>query len=169
MKIVGRVVLIAFIFLLIFGLSRSRAQLFIFGSSLEGKLAPDFTLSTLTKTDVKMSELRNSRPAMLFFWATWCPSCRETLDALNARAPEVEKQGLKIILVDVGEAKPDVERYIKDHNVTLDVFLDVDSSVASEYSIAGVPTFFLVDKEGIVKSVQHAFPEEYQDLLKTSN
>ncbi|MCX5680735.1 MAG: redoxin domain-containing protein, partial [Candidatus Omnitrophica bacterium] len=107
-KIVGRVVLIVFIFLLIFGLSRSRAQLFTFGNSLEGKSAPEFILSTLTKKDIKLSELRNGQPAMIFFWATWCPSCRETLGALNVRAPEIEKQGLKIILVDVGESRADV-------------------------------------------------------------
>lgn len=169
MKIVGRILLVVFIFLFIFGISRSRAQFFIFGNPLEGKAAPDFTLATLTKESVTMSEYREGQPAILFFWAIQCPHCREALDDLNVRAPEIQKQGFKIILVDVGESKFDVESYIKDHNVGLDVFLDEDSSVASDYSIIGVPTFFLVDKDGIVRSAEHTFPEEYQNLLKTSN
>ena len=169
MKIVIRVLLVVFVFLFIFGVSRSRAQLFMFGNPLEGKPAPDFTLSTLTKKAVTMSTYRNGQPAIIFFWATWCPHCREALADLNTRSAELEKQGLKIVLVDVGEVKADVESYLKDHNVTSDVFFDEDSSVSQAYSLVGIPTFYLIDKEGIVKSVEHALPEDYSSLLKAAN
>jgi len=165
MKIVARIVLIAFIFLFVVGLARSRAQLFMFGNPLEGKEAPGFALSTLTKETVKLSEYRGKESAIIFFWATWCPHCRTALEDLNSRANEIQKQGIKIILVDVGEQKSQVKDYAQQHQVTLDIFLDEESSVASDYSILGVPTFFLVNKEGIIKSVKHALPEDYQSIL----
>ena len=115
-----------------------------------------------------MSEYRQGQPAIIFFWATWCPHCREALDTLGARVPEIEKQAIKVIVVDVGEGKNDVESYLKAHDVKLEVFFDEDSSVSSDYSILGVPTFFLISSEGTIKSVQHTFPEDYQEILKSS-
>lgn len=165
MKVVGRVVLIALVFLLFFGLARSRAQLFMFGNPLEGKQAPDFTLSTLSKASSPMSAYRANQPAIIFFWATWCPHCRTALEDLNSRAAAIQKEGIKIILVDVGEPKAQVEEYAAERKVTLDIFLDEDSSVSNSYSIVGVPTFFLINKEGIVKSVKHLLPEDYQKIL----
>ncbi len=170
MKIVGRVVLIVLVFLFVFGLSRSRAQLFTFGGSpLEGKSAPDFTLSTLTKGPTTLSAYRGNQAAIIFFWATWCPHCRTALEDLNARAQEIQSQGIKIIVVDVGESKVQVQNYIDERNVTLDVFLDEESLVSSDYAVVGVPTFVLIDKEGMVKSVKHALSDDYQKLLDTSN
>jgi len=165
MKVIGRVILIVLFFLLVFGLARSRAQLFIFGNPTEGKAAPDFTLSTLTKDAVTMSTYRGNQAAILFFWATWCPHCRTALEDLNTRATEIQNQGIKIILVDVGEPKAQVKEYADARKVTLDVFLDEDSAVSSDYSILGVPTFFLVNKEGIIKSATHLLSEDYQKIL----
>ena len=165
MKIVGRVVLVVLLFLLVFGLSRSRAQLFMLGNPLEGKPAPSFSLSTLAKKTVSLDEYRQGQAAILFFWATWCPHCRTALEDLNAQAKDIQSQGIKIILVDVGEPKAQVKEYIEERKVTLDVFLDEDSSVSNDYSIVGVPTFFLINKEGIVKSVKHLLSEDYQKIL----
>jgi peroxiredoxin len=169
MKIVGRIVLIAVVFLLIFGLSRSRAQFFSFGNGLEGESAPDFTLSTLTKDNITMSVYRGGEPAILFFWATWCPHCRSALEELNAKASQIQQQGIKIILVDVGEPKDQVRSYMVERKLTLDVFLDEDSSVSSRYSLVGVPTFFLINKEGVVKSVKHELSGDYLKSLTENN
>lgn len=169
MKIFVRVLLVVFVIFFLFGITRSRAQFFVFGNPLEGKPAPEFTLPTLMNEAVTMSEYRNGQPALMFFWATWCPHCREALEDLNARAAEIETQGIKTILVDVGEARSGVESYLADHSITLDVFLDESSSVAQEYSLLGVPTFYLVNKEGIIKSVEHSLPENYTDILSSAN
>lgn len=165
MKMIGRVVLIVLVLLLVFGLSRSKAQLFMFGNSQEGKPAADFTLSTLTQKAVTMSAYRGNAPAILFFWATWCPHCREALHDLNARASEIQAQGVKIVIVDVGEDRAQVKNYVDAHGITLEVFLDEDSLVAGDYMIVGVPTFLLINKDGIIKSVTHVLPQDYQTIL----
>lgn len=169
MKIVIRVLVVVFVIFFLFGISRSRAQFFVFGNPLEGKPAPEFTLPTLMNEAVTMSEYRNGQPALMFFWATWCPHCREALEDLNTRAAEIKNQGIKIILVDVGEARNGVQSYLVDHSITLDVFLDESSSVAQEYSLLGVPTFYLINKQGIVRSVEHSLPEDYVEILSSEN
>lgn len=165
MKIFGRVILIVIVLLFVVGLSRGRAQLLLFGNPLEGKKAPEFTLSTLTKDAVSLSSYRGDQSAIMFFWATWCPHCRTALEDLNTRQAEIQKQGIKIILMDTGEERAQVASYMKQHGISLDVFLDEDSTVAEQYSIVGVPTFILIGRDGAIRSVKHVLPGDYQTLL----
>lgn len=169
MKIIVRVLLVALVFLFFFGIARSRAQFYIFGNPLEGKPAPEFTLSTLKKTAITMSQSRDKKPALIFFWAIQCPHCREALEDLNMRAVTLESKGLKVLLVNVAEEREDVEEYLGDQGIVLDTFLDENGTVARDYYLIGVPTFFLIDKKGIIKSAEHSFPEDFQTLLESSD
>lgn len=165
MKTLGRVVLIVIILLFVAGLARGRAQLFLFGNPLEGQKAPDFTLPTLTQKAVSLGTYQGAQPAIMFFWATWCPHCRTALQDLNMRQQEIQGQGVKIILVNTGEEKAKVASYMKQHGIGLDVFLDEDSSVAERYSIVGVPTFVLIARNGLIHSMKHVLPQDYRALL----
>jgi len=135
-------------------------------ASLIEKAAPDFTLDTLSKSAVKMSEYREGKSAIIFFWATWCPHCRVQLKELNSRAKELEDNGIKLVIVDLGEDRESVQSYVKKNNIGMDMFLDIDSSLSDPYRLVGVPTFYLIDAKGMVKAIQHSFPEDYQDLLQ---
>ena len=154
-----------FLIVFVFGLSKVNAQFFLFGNPLEGKKAPDFTLSTLKKTSVNMTEYRDGKSAILFFWTTWCPHCRSALRNLNTQYAEIEKKGIKFILINIEESKSQVASYLKRNSIRLDVFLDEDGSVAGDYALVGVPSYYLIDKNGIVISVGHDLADDYKDLL----
>jgi peroxiredoxin len=132
---------------------------------LIGRPAPDFTLWTLSGAEVNMTQLRDGKPALIFFWATWCPHCRGQLQALAQKHHDIEQKGIKIILVDIAEDPREVGAYLKAHKAALDVFLDQDEGVAGQYHIIGVPTFFFVNKEGIIIAVKHELPDNYQEIL----
>src|SRR3989338_11690436 len=58
------------------------------GGQLVGRPAPDFTLASVHGPYVNMTEFRGGEPALIFFWATWCPHCRTQLKELTQkRAP----------------------------------------------------------------------------------
>jgi len=48
-------------------------------------MAPDFTLPTMTGTEISLSELQGM-PVVLNFWATWCHPCRVELPYFDAVA-----------------------------------------------------------------------------------
>ena len=141
------------------------SQLFVFENPLVGEKAPDFTLKNLKGDKVSLSQARNGEPSIVFFWATWCPHCRQQLKELNKQQEAIAKQGLKIILVDVGENASLVSKHLSKNNIAMDVLLDEDSEVSANYGLIGVPTFFFIDKEGTVKAVEHFLPENYISLL----
>jgi len=134
-------------------------------NSLVGKPAPDFTLATVSGEKKNMTEFRNGDSAIIFFWATWCPHCREQLKSLNDRADELKEKGIKLILVDLGEGQNQVRSFIEKQKINFEVFLDEDSSLTNIYDLIGVPTFFLVDREGIVQAVEHDIRDDYEEIL----
>ncbi len=160
MKPILRIALIIFVLTGTFYTANAAGQLFFFGDPLIGKKAPEFTLKTVGGEETTLTKYREGKNAFVFFWATWCPYCRAQLQTLNERKDEVDKEGIKVILVDIQETADDVEAYIKKYKVKYDSLLDQEGSVSEKYGVTGLPTFYLVTKDGIVKSVEHAVPED---------
>jgi peroxiredoxin len=156
---------IAVLLVVFFVISKSCGPFLGGRNPLIGQLAPDFTLETLSGQEKNMAQFRNGQSAVIFFWATWCPHCRTQLRGLTQQREEIEGKRIKIILVDVGESLREVEAYINAYNISFDVFLDQDALLADGYKIVGVPTFFFVDREGVVIDVQHSLPDNYEEIL----
>lgn len=152
----------------IFSAQPAQGQFDFMEAELVGKLAPDFTLDTLKKSDVNFHEYRDGQRAILFFWATWCPHCRTQLIELEKQRTELEKQNIRLVLIDIGESKKIVEKYINKNQIEFDVFLDVDFGLESEYQIIGVPTFYYVNEQGNITSVGHSLPDDYETFLSKS-
>ena len=48
-----------------------------------GNLAPNFTINTVEGKELKLSELADDKPTVLYFFATWCPNCAHDLAAVK--------------------------------------------------------------------------------------
>jgi peroxiredoxin len=132
---------------------------------LVGRPAPDFTLNTLSGRARNMTEWRGGQPAVIFFWATWCPHCRTQLQELSKQKQDIERKGIKIILVDLEESGQVVADYIRKREVAFDVMLDNEGIVGRQYNVRGLPAFFFVDHEGRIVAAGHYLPSGYADML----
>ena len=168
MKRLAGVGLSFFILSVSLGCPLAKGQSFFFENPSIGETAKSFTLKTVGGGKVSLDQYRNGKKAIVFFWATWCPHCREAIIGLNRSKKELEAKDIKVVLVDIGEAEAEVKRYVDSRKVEYDVFLDHDSSVAEAYGIIGVPTFYLINKQGVIQDVQHGLPENYEEILSRS-
>lgn len=160
-------VVLSFLNALVLGVKPATAQLFVMENPLLGQKAPDFTLNNTKGESMSMTKYRDGKPAILFFWATWCPHCREQIVQLNKNRDEVAKKGIKIMVIDVGEPQAQVAKYLTKKNIQIDSFVDEDSEVSSTYGLIGVPSFFFIDKDGVVKAMEYFLPKNYEDYFKT--
>ena len=116
-------------------------------------MAPDFTLPTMTGTEITLSDLQGM-PVLLNFWATWCPYCRMELPYLDAVAKQYADKAT-IVAIDVGESTSQVREFFGDSKVSFIVALDVDGQVASRYGVQQyLPTTSFIDSEGIIRYVK---------------
>lgn len=134
--------------------------------TLIGKPAVDFTLPTVQGNTVNMTKFRGGKKAVIFVWATWCPHCRTELNRLSGLREELVAKGIQMIVVSLGEDKGTVQNYLERYRYDLDILLDEDQSLADPYRIIGVPTLFFVDEKGIIKRVDHSFPDNYEEAFK---
>ncbi len=109
--------------------------------------APDFTLTTLEGETVHLSDYRG-QIVLLNFWASWCPPCNEELPALNAYYAAHKDQGLVLLGVDVDETADVVRDFVQQKGITYPILLDPQGKASADYSVTGMPTTFIIDREG---------------------
>ncbi len=85
------------------------------------------------------------------FWADWCASCREEMPVMDAVYRRYGSRGLVILAVNVKQTKEVAERFAGELSLTYPVLLDQDAKVAKAYGVKGLPTTFILDRQGRVK------------------
>ncbi len=113
--------------------------------------APETELLTVAGEPVTLAAFKN-KVVLVNFWATWCVPCvREmpSLDRLQAAFDE-EKFLILAVSVDRGGAEK-VTPFLAKHGIkNLTPLLDRRMRLASALRVPGMPTSFLLDREGRV-------------------
>ena len=112
----------------------------------------DFSLSDLSGKMHSLKEFRG-KVVLLNFWATWCPACKEDIATLKILNREYKDSGLEIIGISLDKkGLGEVDSFVQQMKIPYTVLLGDESVIKSYGGLKGVPTSFLLDKEGrIVK------------------
>ena len=130
----------------------------------------------LDKNDRKLNikEFRGNL-ILLNFWATWCEPCKEEMPSLNRLQVNENLSNLKIFAINISqENKKKVDNFFKDLNIkNFDSYFDTPTTLAKIFSLRGVPTSILLDKEGkefarIIGSINFD-DKKFINWLKTYN
>ncbi|PKL34530.1 MAG: TlpA family protein disulfide reductase [Spirochaetae bacterium HGW-Spirochaetae-10] len=139
------------IFSLLLGwLLYQRIPMYQASSKMEGREAPDFTLSALDGRTYRLSELRG-KVVVVNFWATWCLPCKVEIPILKSLHSELENDGL-VILGLTQESAAQVMSFVQEHEMNYPVVIDDRSEAADAYGIRGYPTVVVVDRDGKINS-----------------
>lgn len=147
--------LLIFVFLLVttasvlFGQSAVEDKLAELGFAIaaERSEAPDFTLEDLDGRESSLSSYRG-KVVFLNFWATWCGPCRAEMPSMERLYAELPRDRFEILAVDMREFRGKVAEFVDELDLTFPVLLDERGVTGAMYGIRGIPTTYLVDKEG---------------------
>ena len=103
---------------------------------------------------------------ILNFWATWCEPCKEEMPSLNNLQINTELDRLKIFTINIGKENiKKVNKFFLDLNIqNFEPYFDPPITLAKKFSLRGVPTSILIDKNGkefarIIGSIDFNNPE----------
>nr|MBI3614404.1 TlpA family protein disulfide reductase [Nitrospirota bacterium] len=116
--------------------------------------APRFDLVTLAGEAYSKESLKG-RPALLAFWAPWCPVCRKELPILGQFYQQEKPAPLQIVAIGFSDMRGNVEAYVKSHPETF-VFptaYDEENWIAQAFKVTATPTFVLLDSNGNIQLV----------------
>jgi thiol-disulfide isomerase/thioredoxin len=107
------------------------------------------------------------------FWATWCGPCKEELPRVKKMYDTYHAQGLEVLGVSNDQSANDLTKYIKaDGGMPWPQLFDEAAARAGSwnpitqgYGINGIPTMFLIDKKGVVRTVEAR--EKMENMIPT--
>lgn len=108
--------------------------------------APDFSVPS----DRGSISLKGQRGSIVYldFWASWCVPCRKSFPWLNDMQARYGKAGLKIIAINLDEDKKLAERFLQKIPARFTIGYDPKGKFASAYGLKGMPSSYLIDREG---------------------
>lgn len=112
-----------------------------------GTKPPEFSGRTLEGQTASLSGLRG-RVVILNFWATWCLECRPEMPVLEQLHREFASRGLAIVGINAREDREAVRRYAKELGLTFPLVLDPSGKINALYGVIGLPTTFVVGRDG---------------------
>ena len=117
----------------------------------------------------------NGNLIILNFWATWCEPCREEMPSLDRLQADPKLINLKVFAINVGkENKDKIDKFFNDLNIkNFEPYFDSPITLAKKFSLRGVPTSILIDKNGqefarIIGSIDFN-DQKFTDWIKTYN
>ena len=138
------------------------------------KLYKDVIFMDINQKNVELDDFKG-KLLILNFWATWCAPCKEEMPSLDNLQSNTELDKLKIFPINIGrEDLSKSETFFKELNIqNLDIYFDAPITLAKKFSLRGVPTTIIFNKEGkefarIIGSIDFN-DEEFINWLKLYN
>ena len=96
-------------------------------------------------------DLLDGKPAVLVFWATWCPYCKAFMPYAGRIQADYADEGVQIVTFNAKErGKGDPKAYIESLGFPMVAIADADP-IAEMYDIQFIPGLMVVDGQGQVR------------------
>jgi len=120
--------------------------------------APYFALPTATGK-IDLNTLKG-KVIYVDFWASWCPPCRKSFPWLNTMQQRYGRQGLAVVAINVDKSRDLANQFLKAIPAHFTIAYDPKGEVADSYQVQGMPSSFIIDRHGQIRSVHIGFRDQ---------
>ena len=123
--------------------------------SMKNEKAPMFALVDLDGKKVDLGELKG-KVVVVDFWATWCGPCKASFPGMQKMVNKFkEDPNVKFVFIDTWERGDDklknAAEFIANNKYSFHVLMDNEDKVVAEFKVEGIPTKFVIDKNGMIR------------------
>ena len=107
------------------------------------------TFMDINQKNVNLDDFKG-KLVILNFWATWCAPCKEEMPSLDDLQSNNKLNNLKIFPINIGQEDTSKSKlFFKELDIkNLNIYIDPPITLAKKFSLRGVPTTILFNKEG---------------------
>jgi peroxiredoxin len=110
--------------------------------------APDFTLPDVEGQPVRLREFQG-KLVLVNFWATWCPPCRLEMPSMERLYQTFKPTDFAMLAISIDRQGAQVVKpFMEGLKLTFPALLDPTMEVARQFGLRGLPTTYLIDREG---------------------
>jgi len=92
-------------------------------------------------------QVKQNKPILIHFWATWCPTCKFESPNIQKISKDYE---VMTIAVESGN-KENIQKYLDEHELSFKVVNDKDGFLSKKFNIKVYPTTLIYDKKKNLK------------------
>jgi thiol-disulfide isomerase/thioredoxin len=136
--------------------------------------AIDGEITTLDGKPLKLSDWKG-KVVFIDYWATWCGPCIKSFPALQ-KLYERYKDNPNVVIaaVNVWERSKDRVTTVRDFlgknkYISFPIYMDATDAVVSKYGVTGIPSKFILGKDGRIQFKEVGMMPEEQFLEETTN
>jgi len=123
--------------------------------SMLNEKAPMFALVDLDGKKIDLNELKG-KVVVVDFWATWCGPCKASFPGMQKMVSKYKNdENVKFVFIDTWEKGDEKQKnaaeFIANNKYSFHVLMDNDDKVVAEFKVEGIPTKFVIDKNGMVR------------------
>ena len=136
-----------------------------------GKKINLFSGKDLNGNNIDMHDVVGNKPVMLIFWASWCPNCKKEVPKINKLYEKYSGRGMDFIGINVGfnDSESKARAFINQTGMMYPVIFDKRGRISKQFSIQGVPTIIVTNRQGIVRFKNYGLPtmteKDFKELL----
>ena len=107
----------------------------------------EIQLKDVSGNTVRLSDYRG-KVVFLNFWATWCPTCVVEMPAMEKLHRRLKDKNFVMVAINLQESPARVRSFFEKLELSFISLLDSSGAVGSGFAVRGLPTTFVLDKEG---------------------
>jgi thiol-disulfide isomerase/thioredoxin len=114
------------------------------------KASYDFTLNQLDGDVLDFKDLKG-KVVFINFWATWCAPCVAEMPSIHGLY-EIYKDNPEVafVMINIENQDAKARKFIKKKKYTFPIYLPNSTQIPKVYESKGIPTTFVLDKEGYI-------------------
>jgi len=113
-----------------------------------GPPVPDLAYETFDGDQASLADLAGE-PAVVNFWASWCPPCVAEMPDFERVHLDVRDE-VRFVGINTQDSLPEAQRLVEETGVTYDLGLDPNGELFREFGVVSMPSTFFVTDEGTV-------------------
>jgi peroxiredoxin len=123
-------------------------------SPREGFAAPAFSLVTQSGQPMSLASLRG-QVVLINLWASWCGPCQAEMPVIEKVYQSERHRGLAVLAVNTTfqDSDSSARAFARRFGLTFPILFDRDGTVSKTYLLHALPTTFIVDRRGIIRTV----------------
>jgi cytochrome c biogenesis protein CcmG/thiol:disulfide interchange protein DsbE len=126
--------------------------------------APPVDLPTINGK-VSLEQLKG-KVVYIDFWASWCLPCKKSFPWMHEMKEKYAEKGFEIIAINLDKNKQLADEFLDNVNVNFIVAFDQAGDTASLYQLRGMPSSYLIGRDGKLYAAHTGFRDKDKDELE---
>ncbi len=126
--------------------------------------APEINLPGI-EGNVQLEKLKG-KVVYLDFWASWCVPCKKSFPWLHEIKQSYADQGFEVVAVNLDKERKLADEFLQVMDVNFKVAFDESGESASRYKLKGMPSSYLIGRDGKLYASHIGFREKDKAKLE---